>query len=189
MSASRSNSSFQMLDWVVRAGADISAKDHSGRTALLHYFLTSTSLRTDWEAALDVLGGLLVDIEAADDTHDGFRVLHWIAWYGLSNACGRILQLGADIDIEDHKGNTPLRIAVKYKQKEVALLLLDMEADVSQIYPTDLHPEMRPLVGWASSNDRLHVGRLAAHKEKKLLRGRGEGTLRKVPKVIRVDSP
>lgn len=80
----------------------------------------------DWEATLDVRGGPLVDIEAADDTHDGFRVLHWIAWYGLSKACGRILQLGAGIGAEDHKGNTPLRIAVKIEQKEVALLLLDM---------------------------------------------------------------
>ena len=68
----------------------------------------------------------MVDIEAADNTHDGFRILHWIAWYGLSNACGRILQLGADIDAEDHKGSTPLRIAVKCEQKEAALLLLDM---------------------------------------------------------------
>lgn len=80
-----------MLDRPIKVGANVSAKGNSGRTALPQYFSTRTALSTDREADLDVLGGPLVDIEAADDTHDGFRVIHWFAWYGLSNACGRIL--------------------------------------------------------------------------------------------------
>lgn len=44
MTVPRSNSSFQMLYWLVKAGADISAKDHSGRTALLHRYWSKDGL-------------------------------------------------------------------------------------------------------------------------------------------------
>jgi ankyrin repeat protein len=195
MMLSRFNASAEILYLVVEAGADISAKDSCGRTALLHYFSKISGPKVDLLAALHLLAGLsgkfrpMVDIEAADSTQDGFRVLHWIAWFDLSEACRKILQLGADIEARDREGRTPLRIVMMSEQKEVALLLLDMGADVGEIYPMDLHPEMRSLLGWASSNDRLHVGKLVVHKNRMRQEEAGEGILRRVSKVIRVDSP
>lgn len=189
MNACIFNNDSQMLEMLVRGGADISAKDDHGRTALLYYFSIDIDLRTDWEAALDVLSGPSADIEAVDDTQDRFRVLHWIAWRGLREVCVRILQLGADIDAQNRVGNTPLQVAIMRQHREVALVLLDMGAEVGEMYPTDLHPELRPLLGWASSNDRLHVGKLVVHKHKMLQGQTGEGVLRRVSKVIRTDSP
>jgi hypothetical protein len=168
----------------------VSAKDNSGRTALLHYSSILYDLRTDWDTGLDLLSGLLVDIEAADGFHDGFRVLHWIVWHGLSKACRRMLQLGADTDAKDREGNTPLQVAMIRKQREVVLLLLYRGADVGEMYPPELHPETTLLLWWASWHDRSHVGQLVVHKHKMLLEDQsGEGILRRVSNVIRVDSP
>jgi ankyrin repeat protein len=189
MTAATHNRSFQMLNLLVTAGADVSAKDTNGRTALLLYFSGGSTLETDWEAALDILSGPSVDIEAVDDISDGFRILHWTAYLGFSKVCRRLLQLGADIDARDKDGRTPLRIAIIFEVREVALLLLDMGADVGEIYPTDLHPEAKLLLGWASSNDRLHVGKLVAHKQRMPDEKNGIGILRRVTKVIRLDSP
>jgi hypothetical protein len=108
---------------------------------------------SDGPPALLVLGQPPVDLEAADGTHHGFRALHWIAWHGMTRTCRAFLQSGADIDRLDREGNTPLRIAIRRGQKEVALLLLDTGADPDEMYPIDLHREVRSLLGWASSND------------------------------------
>lgn len=98
--------------------------------------------------------------------------------------------MGADIDGLDREGTTPLRIAIGRSQKEVALLLLDMGADQGEICSTDSHPLSEIVVGWASSNDRLHIGQLIAHRRRTLLDGEGgEWTLRRVSKVIKADSP
>jgi hypothetical protein len=65
-----------------------------------------------------------------------------------------------------------------------------MSADPRETYPTDLHPEARSLLGWTSFNDRFHIGELVVHRRRMLLdRESEEGTLRRVSKVIRVDSP
>jgi hypothetical protein len=132
---------------------DGAAKDKSGRTALLHFWTTNVIPEGIPEAALLVLGQPPVDLEAADGTHHGFRALHWIAWHGMTRTCRDFLQLGADIDRLDREGNTPLRIAIRRGQKEVALLLLDTGADPGEMYSIDLHREVRPLLGWASFND------------------------------------
>ena len=139
-----------MLTSLIEDGA---AKDKSGRTALLHFWTTNVIPEGIPEAALLVLGQPPVDLEATDGTHHGFRALHWIAWHGMIRTCRAFLQLGADIDGLDREGNTPLRIAIRRGQKEVALLLLDTGADPDEMYPIDLHREVRSLLGWASSND------------------------------------
>jgi ankyrin repeat protein len=190
MAASGSHGSVRLLASLIEEGADVSAKDKSGRTALLHFLTTNVIPEAIAEAALLVLGRPPVDLEAADDTHHGFRALHWIAWHGMTRTCRKFLQLGADIDGLDREGNTPLRIAIRRDQKEVALLLLDMGADPGEMYPTNLRREASLLLGWASSNDRLHIGQLVVHRRRMLLDGEnGEGILRRVSKVIRVDSP
>jgi ankyrin repeat protein len=190
MAACMFNRNAQILKWLVSVGADVTAQDDKGQTALLHYFSTATSLRPDWESALDVLAGPSVDIDALGSFQDGFSVLHWIAWYGLTEACRRVLKLGADIDARNRKGETPLQVAMAGERREVALVLLDMGADVGEMHPRGIDtPMMRRLLSWASSNDRLHVGKLVVHKHKILQSQTGEGTLRRVSKVIRVDSP
>ena len=71
-----------------------------------------------------------------------------------------------------------MQIAIRRGQKEAALLLLDEGADRGEMCPTDLHREVRSLLGWASSNDRLHIGQLVIHRRRMLLDGEsGEGTL------------
>lgn len=172
-----------MLASLIEDGADVSAKGKSGRTALLHFWTTNVIPEGIPEGALLVLSQPPVDLEAPDGTHHGFRALHWIAWHGMTRTCRNFLQLGADIDGLDREGNTPLRIAIRGGQKEVALLLLDMDADPGEMYPIDLHHGVRSLLGWASSNDRLHVGQLVAHRRRMLLDGEsGENTLRRVVK-------
>jgi ankyrin repeat protein len=149
-----------LLASLIEDGADVSAKDKSGRTALLHFWTTNVIPEGIPEASLLVLGQPPVDLEPPDGAHHGFRALHWIAWHGTTSTCRMFLQLGADIDGLDREGNTALRIAIRRGQKEVALLLLDMGADPGEMYPIDLHRDVRSLLGWASSNDRLHIGQL-----------------------------
>jgi hypothetical protein len=65
-----------------------------------------------------------------------------------------------------------------------------MGADQGEMYLAYLHREARSLLGWTSSNDGLYIGHSVAHRRGMLLDGEsGEGTLRKVSRAIRVDSP
>ena len=65
----------------------------------------------------------------------------------MTRTCRKFLQSGADIAGLDREGNTPLRVAIRRGQKEVALLLLDMGADPGEMYPTELHIKVRSLLG------------------------------------------
>lgn len=129
ITTSASHGSVRLLTSLIGEGADVSAKDKSGWTALLHSLTTNAIPEGIAEAALLVLGQPPADLEAMDGTHHGFRALHWIAWHGMTRTCGKFLRLRADIDGLDREGNTALRIAIRRGQKEVALLLLDMGAD------------------------------------------------------------
>jgi ankyrin repeat protein len=142
MAASGPHGSVRLLTSLMEEGADVSAKDKSGRTALLHFLTTNVIPKAIAEAALLVLGRPPVDLEAADGTHHGFRALHWITGHGMTRTCRKFLQLGADIDGLDRGSNKPLRIAIRRGQKGVALLLLDIGADSGEMYLPDLHHKM-----------------------------------------------
>jgi hypothetical protein len=63
----------------------------------------------------------------------GFTVLHWASYRGYDSTTTRLLRKGANTDIQDSQGYTPLMRATRGQHVSVANLLLDKNAGVNQL--------------------------------------------------------
>ena len=116
---------------MVRAGADVHAKDRLGSTAL-HYGASKGHVET-----IDALVRGGADVNARDGDQD--TPLHSATKGGHDAAVKRLVQLGADVAMANARGNTALRLAQMFgKQKCVAVL---MEAAEDKIERVELERE------------------------------------------------
>ncbi|MDE0058150.1 MAG: ankyrin repeat domain-containing protein [Defluviicoccus sp.] len=161
-------------DRLIRNGADISAKDTNGATAL-HHALAHRSLRT---AALLLHGG--ADIDAADRLGDtplhraarrdnrataqfllerGARVdatdasgstpLHHAAWNGAVETARLLLEGGAHTGARDDRGDTPLHLAAARDARRTAGLLQERGAEIEARNAHGMTPLQR--AAWANA--------------------------------------
>lgn len=115
---------------LAEAGADLSARDEQGLTALDHMLA-----RSQYEAA-----GRLIDMGA--DTGDvnarlgqsDFTPLHFAAWLGRSDWAQKLLDRGAPTEARSNGGMTPLCCALRQEQIECAQTLKVGGADVKTRY-------------------------------------------------------
>lgn len=63
------------------------------------------------------------------DSEYGKTPLHYAAYYGNRNMCGKLIELGADINVKDRTGRTPYQSAER--QKLTQEFLEECGADVS----------------------------------------------------------
>jgi ankyrin repeat protein len=90
---------------LVSRGADVSAQDREGNTALHHAALMDK---------LDLLEYLLFEEAIVNMTNDqGKTALHMVTAVGDYEACQLLLDRGADINSADTAGNTSLHIAAE----------------------------------------------------------------------------
>jgi ankyrin repeat protein len=59
---------------------------------------------------------------------DGWTALHYAAGLGFADLVQPLIEHGADVNAEDDKGKTPLRVAVEANQREVVKLLTNLGA-------------------------------------------------------------
>jgi len=92
----------QLVD-IISKGADINAKDKSGRTPLIYATI---------DDRLDMMA-TLIDNGAKLDVQDsvGWCALHYAAQENSLGSCKLLLENNASVDIQDNHGNTPLLLA------------------------------------------------------------------------------
>lgn len=116
-----------MVELLLALGADPNVKDGGEHTPL---YSVANECSID---GADAVARVLVRAGAAVDAQDGAiqcTALHMAARRGNVAVAAVLLDLGADIDANDRRGDTPLRRAVNCNQVGVARLLLDKGADV-----------------------------------------------------------
>lgn len=89
---------------LIRAGANVNAKDMYGRTPL---HKAAADIHTTWMAKLLVEAG--PDVNAKDG--NGYTPLHVAAYFGNWSAAKVLIKAGADVNAKNNKGETPFDVA------------------------------------------------------------------------------
>jgi ankyrin repeat protein len=102
----------EMMDDLISKGADMEAKDPLGYTPM-HYAMTKSQKTVGRASAVEATKLLIrkgADVNSKN--RRGLSLLHWVA-YGVDiEGCTLLLDNGADIEIQDNDGLTPLGCAV-----------------------------------------------------------------------------
>ena len=140
----RSNSSPEIIEALLDAGADLSLTTVDGTTPLMAAAGLGAATYTPreprglraaaGEEAVKVLLAAGADINRVNEAD--FTALHGAAFRGLNEIVQILVDRGADIDARDFRGRTPYRLAEGSKQSfqfqswpETAALLRDLGAD------------------------------------------------------------
>ena len=109
----------EVAELLIANGADVNAKDDQGSTPL------KFAAYRGQKEIVELLIAEGADVNAKDD--EGGTPLHLAAWRGHKETAELLIAEGADanakIEAGKLKGQTPLDLAVKYKQTEIADLL------------------------------------------------------------------
>jgi|ERR1041384_782558 ankyrin repeat protein len=109
----------QMVELLLRNGADPNARDGSGETPL-------TRTVTAENAALLIKAG--ADVNTKDNS--GSTPLHWKGVGDNSEVASMLLKSGATLEPRDDEGRTPLAIAALHGSHRVLTLLLAKGSDI-----------------------------------------------------------
>ncbi len=123
-----SSNKLQVVDLLLRKGANIDAKDNLGKTAL-HIAVSEGRLET-----VKILLKKGANIKALEN--DGKTALHIAACDGKLEIIDFLLQKGADIEAQDNLGQTALHNAVSYLDNYMKLSLdnlLNKDFDIKAI--------------------------------------------------------
>lgn len=147
------NGHWEVIRFLLKHGADVLAKNLSGKTPLdlaripsingfLHEFLKRSQLRTGainfvWNDDLSGLSKRLKEELSLDEIMGfvnqsdelGFTALHTAAIFDRSDLAKILLKHGADINASSQSGITPLHDACRFSSPECVKLLLKSGAD------------------------------------------------------------
>jgi ankyrin repeat protein len=126
-----------IVEMLLQLGAGPNAADHFGHTPLY-----SVSNGCSAESGGEVVR-LLAQAGANLDTQDKAKrcaALHMAARRGSAGVAAALLDCGANIEVRDSLGETPLRRAVNCSKVEVAALLLSRGANAHSIGSKGLTP-------------------------------------------------
>ena len=108
---------------ILKAGANINAKDADGMTALMH----AANFARDKVTKLLLKHG--ADVKIRDSS--GKTALMFAADHEEDDVARLLLEHGADVNAKDKSGNTALMFAADHQEDDVARLLLEHGADVN----------------------------------------------------------
>ncbi|UXI15987.1 Sorting nexin-9 [Sarcoptes scabiei] len=117
------NNNLEIVERLIKAGADVNMKDKQGRTAA-HW----ASFK-GYHQILDCL--LRAGIKADERDQDGKTALHLAAEYGFKKALNTLIEHKSDIFSTDSKGRTALMIASALGYLEVVAKLIEYGANVN----------------------------------------------------------
>ena len=115
------NGNLEVVKRLLEKGVDVNMQYEDGNTALI-----SACYGKHTAVALELLGvdNIKVDLR----TNDGESALHYASQNGMLEVVNRLLKKGADVNMQDKRGNTALISACRYSKKAaVALALLGVD--------------------------------------------------------------
>lgn len=115
-----------MIDPLLRAGADPAARDARGYTALI---LASYNGHAEATAMLLAAG---VDVDAPDEAR-GNTALMGVAFKGFTDIAQQLVAAGADIDRLNNAGQTALMMSALFGKTAVVALLLEAGANADLV--------------------------------------------------------
>jgi cytohesin len=72
------------------------------------------------------------DLKWQDEDNDGWTLLHWAAFFGRVEIVRMLIDAGADLNVQDEYGRSPLIWSAYYDNiEEIARVLIDGGADVN----------------------------------------------------------
>ena len=118
----------EVVELLLDAGAEVDKADNAGQTPLFHAGLH------DHQEVVQLLLDSGADLDRAVSLHPGATRLHWASRVGLLGMVRSLLEAGADVNIQDDKGETPLHWAARGGNdcSAVAELLLASGAEVEK---------------------------------------------------------
>ena len=121
------SASFKCIETLLQAGADVNGTMEGGRTALLTASTYSEHMCKD----MMVMAG---------------NVTHLAENHNVVKSIEALINAGADVNIKDYAGNTPLRQVIIHGHEECVPLLLVAGANVNTIYyPSGRDAVMSPI--------------------------------------------
>lgn len=112
----------QVMDLLIRAGADVHETDEDGTTAL--HFAARNNRTGIIEKLLS--SGVAVNCRRLDQ---GTTPLHLAAEFNSADAARLLSSRGGDIEAKNGSGKSPLNIAIKFNSHETIAVLLELGAD------------------------------------------------------------
>ena len=115
---------FGSIEALLEAGASVDARNEWDRTPL------HLAARYGHDQSIRLLVSRGASLEARRDTNE--TPLHFAVEEACSSSIELLLELGADIDAWGDRG-TPLQLALSLRHRDISILLISKNADLSQI--------------------------------------------------------
>lgn len=106
----------EMVEMLISRGADVNAKDWSGKTPLLEALSSP-----EYKGIPEILVNAGADVNYADSS--GWTPLHHAAFNNDEKLVEFIVSHGAHINAKDHAGKTPLRLAIEDNYNDIVKFL------------------------------------------------------------------
>lgn len=118
----------QVINVLVKAGADVNRTDKNGWTPLL---LASESIEDACESAIIALIQAKADVNCQVKRR-GWTPLHYAVCKGLTRATDALIKAGSDVNRAANNGATPLHVAAWWGNAEAIAALVSAGAKVNQ---------------------------------------------------------
>lgn len=127
--AATNRKSTEELDKILKENSDtLTHRDPQDRTPLIRVCnsnLKDNQKRREADQYISALVPLFIkyNVNLEDKDNDGWTPLMWASWSNLPSVVTSLIEAGADLNVTDKKGNTPLSVSLHKEGSDVAGIL------------------------------------------------------------------
>ena len=116
---------------LIEAGADVNIPDHKGRTPLVRIMESWWMCQANSPLEVETIQLLLERGADPNSNLRGTPILYKVAEMGLADIARALIKAGADINMKNEDGRTPLIIATSYSHTGTVRVLIEAGVDVN----------------------------------------------------------